>query len=931
MVQTKKALSTVDMPNGATTIGRDQSNMSFAKKAVGDNRQQNSNGFRTDSAISGNRFQGERTLQRWVPDETIPANLSLDAGNNQANGGAWDQFAANEQLFGLKTDYDENIYTTTIDKSHPEYNKRYAAADRKAREIENSVVNNRHVAEERITDNLTVDDSGLDEEDKYSGVQRQDFPSLSSTSRSNKYTPPARRAPSGKATVSGAPVDPAIISSQLARPAAEKPAPITAKPEQQSKPVKREIATPPTTTESSFASTQDSKTAPAKTATNTSRTASPHTQATGTPNATATVEVDVVTAFKGFAAQQRTQADNLRMNKARADKDLKLKELKSFAASFKLNSPLPTDLVAIIAKDPAKQRAIQENARRQAEEVQHEKMLKASASQATSPGSTVPPKSTPRSSANVNTVPTTASGGSHRQTPSRTPNAPQGASNNQAFRQERGMRSQGPNTPQQAQQPPLSSRLRSIEHTKNGSYPSGHDARHPPTGPASAADPSMSRRTSATAPLPKLNPSSMEFRPSPFAASFNPTGKSSNASSPRSNSVAAPQGVPSASGSFLRRKPGQPAKNKKQEPTLDIIERLSQETPPQGRDWTQTGGIRPAYETFPTWRQIKDDEPPTSTMHLTYAKLFENARFNLPPMSPSQSSATHPQVPHQHQLPFHLQQGPHHMSQRPSPRQPPLHMHNNQGAPHNPQFHANDDHRMIPSHSGQSFASPRLQQVNVAYASPMGQPAQLAFQQPGMQYPMPPGTPQMAAFRSYSGGHQFMPQQPTPMGGPVMIQGPGGAYIGTPNLMAPGPPMLYPVGQPHFVPQQGGPPALMAGSNGYSSPGRGAQMMIPSGSQQGQQVYGMSPGMQYGQPVYAQQAPGQMQPQMRVYPPQGQHYGTSPQMHQYNQTHRGGPNGNYNNNNKSYHHQANGPHPAAPPHQAPAGPQRTSPDAEEAK
>lgn len=105
-------------------------------------------------------------MQRWVPDESVPANMSLESANIQSHGAAWDQFAANEALFGLKTDYDENIYTTRIDKSHPEYNKRYAAADRKAREIESSVASNRHVAEERVRDNLTVDDSGLDEEDK---------------------------------------------------------------------------------------------------------------------------------------------------------------------------------------------------------------------------------------------------------------------------------------------------------------------------------------------------------------------------------------------------------------------------------------------------------------------------------------------------------------------------------------------------------------------------------------------------------------------------------------------------------------------------------------------------------------------------------------------------------------------------------------------
>lgn len=663
--------------------------------------------------------------------------------------------------------------------------------------------------------------------------------------------PPGRRAPVAKASVSGPPIDPAIISSQLARPVQEVPVASASKPEQPPTTAEAEVSTPPTTTESSFAATPEPKATPPNTSTSASRTASPHVKIAGTPNATATVERDVVTAFRGFAAQQRTQADKLRSNKAKADKEVKLQELKAFASSFKLNSPLPKDLVAIIAKDPAKQRAIQENARRQAEEVQHEKQMKASASQATSPGSAVSdPRTAQRSGAGAGTMP--SAGASNRQTPGRGGHAPpQGPYHNQSFRPDRSVRAQASNGQQGVPTPSLSSRLRNIEQSKNGLLPPGpgHEVRQPPTGPASGTDTSSSRRTSATAPLGKLNPNSHEFRPSPFAAAFNPNGNPSNASSPRPVSVAAAQGVPSASGSFLRRKPGQPSKTKSDEPVVDIIEHLALEAPPPGRDWTQNGGIRPAYDTPPTWRQLKNDEPPTSTMHLTYAKLFENARFSAQPMSPPQPSAAHPQVPHQHQLPFHLQQGAHNMSQRPSSRQPPLHIQQNS------QFHSNDDHRMMPSHSAQSFASPRLAQVNVAYPSPMGQPAQLAFQQPGMQYPMGPGAPQMAQFRSYSGGHQFMPQQPTHMGGPVMIQGPAGSF--NPNLMAPGPPMMYPVGQPHFVPQGNGPPPSMAGSNGYPSPGRGAPMMMPGGSQQGQQAYGMSPGMQYGQPIYAQQPPGQ--------------------------------------------------------------------------
>lgn len=85
-------------------------------------------------------------------------------GLKSKGGAVWDQFAENERRFGIKTDYDENIYTTAIDKSHPQYQQRMADADKKAREIERSVTTNSHVAEERVADNLTGD--GGDEEDK---------------------------------------------------------------------------------------------------------------------------------------------------------------------------------------------------------------------------------------------------------------------------------------------------------------------------------------------------------------------------------------------------------------------------------------------------------------------------------------------------------------------------------------------------------------------------------------------------------------------------------------------------------------------------------------------------------------------------------------------------------------------------------------------
>ena len=115
--------------------------------------------FRTDIDISGNLSQKERNLQRWEAPTGNFADGALESGNDPS--GTWDQFKANERLFGLKTDYDENIYTTTINRDDPQYLTKEREAARLAREIESSTSNNTHVREER-----GVDDSGLDEETK---------------------------------------------------------------------------------------------------------------------------------------------------------------------------------------------------------------------------------------------------------------------------------------------------------------------------------------------------------------------------------------------------------------------------------------------------------------------------------------------------------------------------------------------------------------------------------------------------------------------------------------------------------------------------------------------------------------------------------------------------------------------------------------------
>ncbi|KAH8687770.1 hypothetical protein BGZ60DRAFT_522417 [Tricladium varicosporioides] len=928
MVQGKKAN---DM-NGAS-----KPNMAFQKKDLSDlrgntkinDRVQNGNtgSFRTDTAISGGRNQGERPLQRWVPDAPEGIDGSLESTRMKSTSAGWDQFAENERLFGSTTDYDENIYTTTINKNHPDYEKRMAYATKKAREIENSAATNSHVAEERVKDNVSAQANGLDEEDRYSGVRRQqDFPPLSSSN--NKYTPPARRAPTGQSTVPGAPVDPAIISSQLARPdkatLEKKPSPVPKAP--------KEVATPPTTSESSVIATPEPKPSLPKTAAaSSSRTASPQVKAEGAPNATATVERDVASAFKNFASQQRRNVEHVRLTKAKNDKEIKLNDLKKFADSFKLNTPVPSDLVSIIAKDPAKQKEIQEKAKRNAEEA------KANPSEAAKP--IVPlPEARPAPRPAPATHGTSPSNVPSRQTPSRPTGFPhQGGYN-------RATQSQQPIPAQQSRPQPgtLGARLRGIEQQqKQGQMPLHpipvHEARAPPTGPSNISDPNFSRRSSgvASAQGGRLNPNSSEFRPNPLSATFNPNGNPSSGSSPRSAAVENQPATP-VTRSLLKRKPIPASERPSLKGKFNALEHIMTIKPGPEKNWKGTGGLKPAYDTPPTWRQVANDEKPDSTMHLTYTKLFEMTPFPPQTMSPPNPSHAVPQVPHQHQLPFHLQQGVHNMGPRQSPRQPPMNLPGNQHV-HGPgpQFNGPDDHRMMPSQSAQSFASPRLHNVPMTFPSPMTQPAQLAYQQGMMPYP---GGPPMPPYRSLSqSGGQF-PQQPH-MGPAIMMQNPAGSFL-TSQGMAPGPQMMYPQnGQGHFMPPGNGHPMpVMPGVNGYPSPGRSAPMMMSQGSQQGPQqpqmfngmAPGMSPGPQYGSPAYNPQQ-GQPPMPMRGYAGPNQ-FGTSPQqMHQFGPQHRNNhPNGNYN-NNKNF--QPHGQHPNGPPNnQIPNGPQpRANESGEEAK
>lgn len=857
--------------------------MPVAKKESGtsggsiraDVRGQNGNrsNFRTDTAISNSRFGNERTLQPWVPDASDGVDGSLEASSSS---GPWDQFAANEKLFGLKTDYDENMYTTAINKTHPQYRERMVAAERKAKEIERSAPVTAHVAEERVMDYVGGGGTGEEnEEDKYSGVRRQDFPPLGGGN--NRYTPPAKRAPTGQSSVKGAPGDPAIISSQLKAPAKKQQASseqsrsqaldgakngIVSKTESQ-KPSQSKAAddkradakpsTPPPESKAPDSNSADNVAAASSASASSSRNASVQPKDT-TPSATSTVERDVLIEFRSFAIQQRMNAEKARSNKARADKEVKLTELKKFANNFKLTTPVPTDLVSIIAKDPAKQKEIQAKAMKNAEEM---KKTKAEA--------VVKVLGQPKDTTATKPSEANSASGAVDGRPSRAPAAPQASNTPGTGNRHVGSRQQYPqqqyhtqqyrnnragpqHTPPQQQPGNLAQRLRQVEVQRFSQPPApsqhgpGHEMRAPPTGPSGNLDSSFNRRLSGAPGHmgAKLNPNSHEFRPSPFAAAFNPNSHASASSSPRTsvnNAADSPAPGPQKASTPLIRRKTKAVDVKK----CLILSHVKTLKPPQGRNWDDNGGLRPSYDTLPTWRQLQDDEKADSTMHLTYKEYFERQPFNSSSAVTPNPPHAAPQHPHQHQLPFHLQHGAHNMGPRQSPHLPPMQMHTQQHGPvpHTP--YGADDHRMMHSNSAQSFASPRMGQVPVAY------PAQVPYNQPVF---MGHNNPQMGPYRSFSNNPHYMAPQQGQMGGPMMMQP---QFIHGPQGMVAAPQMMYHAGHPPFMPPSG-PPQPGSGGNGYPSPGRpAASVMVHQGSQQGQQMYGMSPSVQYNQPY----GPGQ--------------------------------------------------------------------------
>ena len=152
--------------------------------------------FRTDTEISSTQNDKGRDLvaagSAWTTGGTTGKASRADVllGDSprkptaalRGNIGEWDQFRANEELFNVQAKFDENLYTTELDKSSIDRAK-IKEAERLAREIETTASSNIHIADER---NQTVL-GDYDEEDRYSGVLTEKL-----QTRNGDPTPPKK-------------------------------------------------------------------------------------------------------------------------------------------------------------------------------------------------------------------------------------------------------------------------------------------------------------------------------------------------------------------------------------------------------------------------------------------------------------------------------------------------------------------------------------------------------------------------------------------------------------------------------------------------------------------------------------------------------------------------------------------------------------------
>jgi hypothetical protein len=154
-----------------------------------------------DVAPQGPRRPAFDPQRRWheVDADANEGEMLEDnsAGGGRFKEGAWDQFSANASR-GVRTTYDENIYTTRLDESKMTP-AQIAAAERTSREIERSATRGIQHAVERGTAEVSNADEGA----MFSDVQRAEAvhtpaPASTPAPTAGRYVPPSQRGSAGQ-------------------------------------------------------------------------------------------------------------------------------------------------------------------------------------------------------------------------------------------------------------------------------------------------------------------------------------------------------------------------------------------------------------------------------------------------------------------------------------------------------------------------------------------------------------------------------------------------------------------------------------------------------------------------------------------------------------------------------------------------------------
>lgn len=168
--------------------------LSFNRRGNGQNNNNKRNtgtrrsGFKTDAEISKQSFRREGSFEEYNDNEGGDPDLHgtlEDLGRSK--GSKFNQFEVNKSRFGVVSTYDNDLYTTKLEKDEF-YMENEAIAAQIEKEIESQPVKNKHIEEERgLLKNQNPDEN---EEFKFSSVYRKDtHQNPWATDRLEKSTP----------------------------------------------------------------------------------------------------------------------------------------------------------------------------------------------------------------------------------------------------------------------------------------------------------------------------------------------------------------------------------------------------------------------------------------------------------------------------------------------------------------------------------------------------------------------------------------------------------------------------------------------------------------------------------------------------------------------------------------------------------------------